>query len=310
LYWLCIGFNHLSISPSNRAAFFASANSRRGAEWFGPANEALKERGIDIADARLFESVEELADAVRGTGAPLVIVGGGDGTLSAVAPHFENTARTLGVMPFGTGNAFAKDLSIPIDIDKAAGVIAGGHIALVDVGVANNKRFLNVATLGVTTLIARELDSGVKRISATVAYGFAMYRALLKAKEFDAELTIDGETHSFKTLQIVVGNGRLHAGALLVDEDASLDAGTLQVYALTNSNKMALLRMALRARNGTQGDLEDVLSFSAKSLHLETKPSRQVTLDGEIATKTPVNFSVIPRAIKVAVPENWNSHKS
>src|SRR5688572_9900436 len=148
-----------AMTQSVRAAFFASANSRRGADWFAPAVDALREEGIDLADHRLFESTQDLAEAVRSTGAPVVIVGGGDGTLSAVAQHFEGTGRVLGVMPFGTGNAFARDLKIPIDIKSAAQIIAGGKTAQVDVGIANGKRFLNVATLGVTTLIARELDS-------------------------------------------------------------------------------------------------------------------------------------------------------
>ena len=85
-----------------RAAFFASANSRRGADWFAPAVEALREEDIDLADHRLFESTSDVAEAVRSTGLPLVIVGVGDGTLSAGVQHFEGTGRVLGVRPFGT----------------------------------------------------------------------------------------------------------------------------------------------------------------------------------------------------------------
>jgi YegS/Rv2252/BmrU family lipid kinase len=240
----------------------------------------------------------------------MVIIGGGDGTLSAVVPHFENTGRTLGVMPFGTGNAFARDLSIPTDIQKAAEIIAGGNIAQVDIGVANGKRFLNVATLGVTTLIARQLDSDFKKISATLAYGYAFFRALQRTKHFAAELTVNGKKHSFETLQIVVGNGRHHAGSLLVSEDAALNAGQLQIYALTGTNKWDLFRLALNARSGKQGELQEVLTFSAKEAHLETRPSRSSTLDGEIATRTPISFSVLPKALKVAVPENWNSRST
>ena len=291
-----------------RAAFFASANSRRGADWFAPAVEALKEEGIDIADHRLFESTSDLAEAVRATGLPLVIVGGGDGTLSAVVQHFEGTGRVLGVMPFGTGNSFARDLGIPIDVHEAAKVIAGGRTVQVDIGVANGKRFLNVATLGVSTLIARELDSGLKKVSSTAAYFLALVRALQKVKPFDAALTIDGEAHKFRTLQIVVGNGRFHAGSLLVAEDAALTGGRLHIYAVTGTNKRDLLKLALRARSGKQKELQEVVTFAAKTAHLETTPSRSVTLDGEVATQSPVEFSVKVKALKVAVPVDWNSH--
>ena len=290
------------------AVFFASANSRRGADWFAPAIEALKASGVELFDSRMYESTEDLVDAVRATGAKRVIVGGGDGTLSAVVREFESTGRILAVMPFGTGNAFARDLGIPIDVRKAAEVVAGGRVAQVDVGVANGKRFLNVATLGLTTLIAKELDSGLKKISSTAAYMLALIRALQGIKPFDAVLTIDGEAHRFKTLQVVVGNGRFHAGSLLVAEDAALDAGLLRIYALTGTNKSALLKMALRARQGKQGELDEVATFSAKSAHLETTPAKSVTLDGEVATQTPLELSVKPKAINVAVPKDWNSH--
>jgi diacylglycerol kinase (ATP) len=293
-----------------RAAFFAAANSRRGAEWFAPAVEALKEQGIDLADERLFESNQDLTEAVRATGAPLVIVGGGDGTLSSVVQHIEGTGRTLGVMPFGTGNAFAKDLGIPANIKKAAEIIAAGKTAQVDVGIANGKMFLNVATLGLTTLIARELDSGLKKISSTAAYLLAVIRALQKIKPFDAILTIDGESHAFRTIQIVIGNGRFHAGSLMVAEEASLNAGKLQIYALTGTNKTALLKMAMRARSGKQSELDEVVTFAAQSAHLETTPSRSVTLDGEVSTQTPLQLKVLPKVLKVAVPTDWNSHSN
>lgn len=264
--------------------------------------------GVEVVEPRLFESTADLVEAVRGSGARLIVIGGGDGTLSAVAPHFEGTGRVLGVMPFGTGNAFARDLGIPINVTEAARIIASGRIEQVDIGVANGKYFLNVATLGVTTLIAKELDSGLKKISSTAAYLFAVFRALQRVKPFDATLTVDGKAHRFKTLQVVIGNGRFHAGSLLIAEDAAVTAGKLQIYALTSTDKGALFKLALSARRGVQRELSEVITFATTSAHLETTPARAVTLDGEVATQTPVEFSVKAKALKVAVPSDWNSH--
>ena len=290
------------------AVFFASANSRRGAEWFAPAVDALNQRGVELYDSRLFESAEDLLDAVRSTGIQRVIIGGGDGTVSAVAREFENTGRVLGVMPFGTGNAFARDLGIPADFQIAAEVIANGRTAQVDVGVANGKRFLNVATFGLTTLIARELDSGLKKISSTAAYMLAVIRALQRVRPFQVNLTIGEDVHKFETLQVVVGNGRFHAGSLLIAEEAALDAGVLKIYALTGRNKLDLLKLAWGARQGKQGELEGVETFSTSAANIETIPATSVTLDGEIATQTPVELSIKKKVIKVAVPTDWNSH--
>lgn len=267
---------------------------------------------LNLVDARLFDANEELVEAVAAAierGDTMVIVGGGDGTISSVAHLFEGKETVLGVMPFGTGNALAKDLGIPTDVDAAAEIIAGESTALIDVGIANGRRFMNVATLGLSTLIAQDLSTGIKKVFAAAAYTIAIARALLQVKAFKVRLTLedDGE-HEFDALQIVIGNGRFHAGGLLIAESASIDGGFLNVYALATTSKWAFLKLALRLRRGKQAGLSEVRVFRTKHAHLETWPSRKIILDGEPLIQTPVDFSVSKHQLRVAVPIGWDSH--
>ncbi|MDQ2986693.1 MAG: YegS/Rv2252/BmrU family lipid kinase [Armatimonadota bacterium] len=294
-----------------RAAFYANSKSRRGADWFAPACVRLRAGGLELTDTKLFDSNAEVVDAASkaiAEGEAMVIVGGGDGTISSAAHLFERSNAILGVLPFGTGNAFAKDIGIPPEMEKACDVLIDGRVAEVDVGVANRRLFLNVATLGISTLIAQDLSSGIKKVAASAAYLIALVRALNQVKPFRATLIADGEEHVFDTLQIVVGNGRFHAGPFLIAEDASIEAGTLSIYALATKNKFDFIKLALRLRSGKQGGLREAKTFRAKRVHLETQPSRKITLDGEVLLETPVEFSVLPGAIRVAVPKDWNSH--
>ena len=165
------------MSHSIRAVFFANKGSRRTNDLFSDAESQLRSQGIELIEAQLFESTNLLHNAIEASDTPIVILGGGDGTISSAVHLFENNGRTLAIMPFGTGNAFARDLGIPSDVTAAAEVIAQFATAEIDLGTANNRRFLNVATLGLTTLIAKELSTGIKRVSATAAYFLAMIRA-------------------------------------------------------------------------------------------------------------------------------------
>jgi YegS/Rv2252/BmrU family lipid kinase len=290
-----------------RAVFFANKGSRRTTDLFTDAERQLKAKGIEVVQSQLFESTHLLLSAIQSSNAPVVILGGGDGTINSAAHFFENGERTLAIMPFGTGNAFARDLGIPSDVSAAAQIISEFATTEIDLGTANSRRFLNVATLGLTTLIAAELSTGIKRVSATAAYLLALIRALSAVKPFEAKLQIaGGETHDFKTLQVVIGNGRFHAGPFLVSENASLRAGKLFGYALKSTSKGSLIRLALKLRRGDQGDLRDVLTFEFEKAHLDTHPSRGVTLDGEQLTQSPVDFRVRPKALRVVVPSNWD----
>src|SRR5690242_9225507 len=108
---------------------------------------ALAACGVETA---LVPSEEGLAPALRAALAArpdAVIVGGGDGTLSTAANVLCGHNIPLGVLPLGTANDFARTLGLPRDLEQACAIIGAGHTIAVDVGVANGRHFLNVASL-------------------------------------------------------------------------------------------------------------------------------------------------------------------
>ena len=85
-----------------------------------------------------------------------MVVGGGDGTLSAAASILAGTDTALGVLALGTLNHFARDLRIPLDLDGAIGVIAAGHHQTVDVGEVNGQVFINNSSIGIYPFFVAE----------------------------------------------------------------------------------------------------------------------------------------------------------
>ncbi|MER3496025.1 MAG: lipid kinase, partial [Armatimonadota bacterium] len=196
-------------SPPQDAVLLVNTKSRRGEEWYGQVVAGLKQRGITLAHTEAFKKPKELLIAARRfakEGRPFVFLGGGDGTFSGTAEAFSRSQSVIGVLPLGTGNAFARDLSIPTDVDAACDVIAEGNIEQVDMGLAGTRPFINVATVGLTAQIARNLNSEEKRILGPAAYALSLFRSLAKIRPFDVELTMNEETRAFRSLQVVVGN--------------------------------------------------------------------------------------------------------
>lgn len=231
-----------------------------------------------------------------------IVLGGGDGTMSALAPLLAASSSTLGVLPLGTGNALARDLAIPLDLAEACDVIVKGETREIDLGVIGDKYFLNVATIGLSSQIANQLDPRAKKLFGRAAYLAALIRALVIVRPFEAVLKLDEEEHRFRSLQVVIGNGRYHAGPFLLAPDADIGSGYLEVYALTSDQKRAFWGLALHMLKGQQGELADVIAKRVKSGHLETIPTRKVTVDGEACLRTPVEFGIRAGALKVFAP--------
>lgn len=283
---------------------YVNAGSRSGRDWFQSAKLELEKSGVTVSEA-VMGKVPVLRERVRAAVArkeACIILGGGDGTMSALAPLLAASSSTLGVLPLGTGNALARDLAIPLDLAQACGVIAQGEMREIDLGVIGDQYFLNVATIGLSTQIANQLDPRGKKILGRAAYVAALVRALVIVRPFDAVLNLEGEEHRFRSLQVVIGNGRYHAGPFLLAPDADIGSGYLEVYALATDRKAAFLGLAVRMLKGQQGDLPDVIAKRVKSGSLETTPSRKVTVDGEATLRTPVEFGIRPGALKVFAP--------
>jgi diacylglycerol kinase (ATP) len=276
--------------------------------WFEQAKKALEDGGLVLLQAESHSDaavIDRACKAAIEEGVRTVIVGGGDGTLSLVARHFVTGSSALGLLPLGTGNAFARDLGIPADVDTACKVILRGRSAWVDLGHANDDYFVNVATVGLTTRIARELTDEAKKRFGRAVYLYAMSRALARVRPFTARITTPEGHWEFDTLQVVIGNGRYHAGPFPIAPDASITEGKLSIYGLATTSRASFLKLAWHLRTGKHVELPEVHWISTAEGSLETVPVRNVTVDGQIVFKTPLQFSVAPKALEVYVPDSF-----
>ena len=295
-------------AEQKRAVVIVNTRSRRGQEWYPDVIATLPKHGIVIEKAMPFKDSKRMVQAVKDAikaETPLIIVGGGDGTLGSMARHFIGSKSVMGVLPLGTGNQFARDLCIDANVETACEVIGSGKVTGVDVGFAGSDHFLTVATAGLTTLIAQELTNDAKRKLGRFVYVFALVRAIRRLRPFHAKLVTPQHTLEFDTIQVVIGNGRFHAGPFPLAPDAAITNGSLVVYALASRSRWELVRFALHLPGGHHVDLVEVPTFHTTGGTLTTSPIQKVTVDGEIAEKTPLTFGIRPRALQVMVPKDF-----
>ncbi|KTE16894.1 lipid kinase [Sphingopyxis sp. H115] len=286
-----------------RALVLHNAKARQGEQALVPVRERLAAGGL-LVTVEPFESLPEIArDVTRlHQTADIIVVCGGDGSISSAAPAVIESGLPLGIIPAGTANDLARTLSIPLDFAAAADVIVEGHSRRIDVGTVNGHAFFNVASIGISSELAQKLDPAIKKRFGRLGYAVAALRVILAAQRFRARIREKGESRTVSTYQVAIGNGRLYGGGNVVEENAAIDDGTLDLYSLEVKNLWKLALMLRAFRSGTHGAWKEVRTAKCVEFDIETRRPMPVNTDGEIVTATPAHFRVLPRAISVLAP--------
>lgn len=288
-----------------RGLLLVNPKARRGGEAIAPLVNRLEAGGVAVT-IEAFDALPEISrDIVRlRDTADLVIVCGGDGSVSSAAMAAIESGLPLGIIPMGTANDLARTLGIPADLGRAADLIAAGHTRRIDVGTVNGHAFFNVASIGLSTELARSLDPELKRRFGRLGYALAAAKVLSKANRFKARIIEKGLRIEASTYQIAIGNGRHYGGGNIVEASASIDDGHLDLYSLEMKNVWKLALMLRSFRAGTHGAWSEVRTARCIEFDIETDEEVAVNADGEIVTSTPAHFKVLPKAIAVFAPRD------
>jgi diacylglycerol kinase (ATP) len=293
------------------AALIVNTRSRTGERAFFQALDHLQEMHVPLGvtypirdPARLPEAVQE----VLGDGYEFLILGGGDGTVSSVVDFLADRGTLLGLLPLGTANDFARTLDIPEDIEEACKLIANGKVVDIDLGLAGDNFYVNVASVGLSVEATRALSPWLKKSTGPLAYPVAAISAFLKHEPFSARLTFPEGDHEpveyDRLLQVAVGNGRFYGGGMIVALESGIDDKTLDIYAIDLGRRRDLIGAVRYLKSGDFIKTDGVHNFRTPRVRLETDPDLPVNIDGEVVTRTPQDFSVAQNALSVLVPQD------
>ncbi len=248
------------------------------------------------------------ARAALARGVQIVVAGGGDGTINAVASVMVDTKVAFGVLPLGTLNHFAKDLGIPLALEAAVRNVAEGRRASVDVGEVNERIFLNNSSLGLYPDMVRDREKQQSRLGRG-KWLAALWASLavLRRYPFLSVRVAVGDTalaQARRTPFVFIGNNAYTMEGFDIGARARLDAGTLSLYVAQHPGRLALLRFAVLALCGRLAQERDFDVLLAEKMDITTHRKRlRVATDGEVTVMaTPLRYRTRPGALTVIVP--------
>ena len=285
----------------------SSGGMARGEKEAGEIQGALAAAGV-TARVELLDGggIAERAKSAVDTGADLLIVGGGDGSVSAAAGVLAGTKTRLGVLPLGTLNHFARDLGIPVDLAEAAMLIGKGKARPIDVAEVNGRIFVNNSAIGLYPLMVIDRELQQKRLgrSKRLAMLVASARTLARFNHYRLTLTVNNERARVDTPLLFVGNNDYRIDLRAPGRRESLEDGRLSVFVMRKKTRRGLIAATIRALLGRTRDddmvrLEDVqrLQVASRRSHL------MISVDGEVESVAgPLDYRVRKGALEVVAP--------
>lgn len=294
----------MSDTLPKRAILIVNAMSRRGCDVFDEARAKLELAGVELIDAVAVEEPDKMDETVIAAvaKAPMVIIGGGDGSLSSTIDHFVGQDTVFAILPLGTANSFAKTMQMATDMDSAVDVIANGRRRRIDLGVIDGDYFVNAAALGLSPLIADTVPHRLKKYLGMVGYLIWAARSAFHFRPFRLRVTLDdGTLVKVWATEARIANGTHHGGVELV-ESQEVDSGEIVIQAVTGKSLWGLAWSWFATLFKLRHRAQTTTEWRGKSMRLEARPRQKISIDGEIAAKTPVTVCVAKGAMEVAAP--------
>jgi diacylglycerol kinase family enzyme len=276
-------------------------------ELAGRAHHALRDAGVDVEIELLSGGECEVrCRTIAERGDPLLIVGGGDGTVAAAAAALAGTDTSLGILPLGTLNHFARDLGIPTALNEAVKLIAARTERRVDVAEMNERVFINNSAIGLYPLMVVDRDLQRRRLgrSKRLAMMVASLRTLVRFNHQRLTLTVNDQKAQIDTPLLFVGNNdyRIDLGA--PGQRESLEDGHLCVLVMRRKTRRGLIAASVRALLNRSRPDDMVRLDGVERLRVSSLRSQlAVSLDGEVArVAPPIDYRIRKKALRVIAP--------
>ncbi len=229
-----------------------------------------------------------------------VVAVGGDGTLNEVVNGLGQSGCTLGLLPVGSGNDFARAVSLETKLDVALNKLLRGRIRAVDLGKVNERYFHNGVGVGFDAHVVHT-SLKVKRLRGNAIYLYSVLRTLFKYRPVSLAMQFNNQTHTNDYFMVTVGNGMSLGGGFLLTPDAQIDDGLFDLCLIQNMPMPSVLRNLLKVYSGKHKEDPRVEIVRTENLKIQSQEPFAVHVDGELLGMdlTALNVEIIPKALNV-----------
>ncbi len=246
-------------------------------------------------------TARDLAAAAVAEGYEIIVAAGGDGTVNEVACGIYGSRALLGVLPLGTMNIFAKEHHLPEELSAAWQVIRAGASTEVDVAMANQQYFMQMAGVGFDAQVVKETAWESKRRYGPLSY---IMSAAAVAGRKPATLVAEADGRLYEGAAVLIGNGRYYGARLTVFPEAQTDDGLLDVLVFKHVSYIDIARYLGGILVGSHTEFADVSYFQAREVRVQSEVPVPVEVDGELSGESPVEFRIAGR-MRLCVPREY-----
>lgn len=233
------------------------------------------------------------------TVAPDTVVGvGGDGTIKMIAEIVKDTPIALGIIPAGSANGMAKELSIPTDVTAALEVAVNGVQKAIDVIKIGDEICIHLSDIGLNAMLVKYFEKSKKR--GMWGYGKAVFRMLAQKQKMYVTIKTDTETYKRKAYMVTIANARKYGTGANINPDGDVADGLFEVVVVRKLNVIEIFKSIVTDKSFHPNRIE---VFSTKSLDLTTLRKAYFQVDGEYRGQIKsLKAKISPAALQVMVP--------
>ncbi len=298
-----------SLSPTPLADVLVVYNPKASAADVGTIHRLLDKyfagRQVDIVECSREDMAKRLAPWLR-KGVKLIISAGGDGTISDIASGLPSDGPPVGILPLGTGNVLARELSVPVEVERSAALLAGDFaVRELDVLMVAGRAYLLAVGVGLAARALDETSVRRKKIFGKSSYLVSFFLNFFSMQPTTYKIRIDGKAISVRASDLmaancgIIGYRSLRWWSEVQPDDGHMDLCFLE--ANTGFKYLWVIFNFLANRHMRRPWLDHIPM--QESLIIEGPANLPVQGDGDLIGVTPVEIKLVPRALKVAVPE-------
>jgi diacylglycerol kinase (ATP) len=269
--------------------------------------------GQDICPSEHPDQTAQAVACCAAQGFDTVIACGGDGTVNSVVSGLMTCSGprpTLGILPLGTGNDFARTLAIPLDGDAAIQALQSATERPCDVARASSgaqqRWLINVSAGGFSGQVNEAATDEVKSRWGPLAYLRSALSVLPDLTQYKAQLTFDdGPAEAIDLVNVIVANARTAAGGTMVAPQASIEDALLDVVIVRGGSMIDYAAIAARLLAGDYTAHELVELRRCRKLSVRSDPAMAFNVDGDLLDPGPIDFELIPSALRVLVGPDY-----
>ena len=262
--------------------------------------EKLQSRGCMVIPYRTTPENRDLLDFIKAAAPEGIIAAGGDGTVHEIVNLVmkEKLDIPVGIIGSGTSNDFATYLKL--DTEEYFDRIAAGNTMKIDLGWPGEDYFINVASAGMVTSIAHEVNTRLKNVFGKMAYYVQGLKTLPQFKALDLRIKTDKEEIEEKAFLFLITNSSVVASFKNAAVQASVQDGLLDLIVIRQCNIAELMKLTAELMAGREmTDTKNVIYIQGTTFDISCDSQLDSDLDGELGPKLPLHIEVVPKALEI-----------